>query len=151
MMSCRCACRRRRRQKVHPDVCTGGTSKCGSATSRSVYMAADARVEANRQAREEAGDAEQLEKLRVVRGVVLVGRDKRFWVSSTDENIHKKPKCRCNTNDRKTSSPTVRDSNSTSIAPVRSMTKPSQARNSPLKRSRTWRTPRPRSRRTRTS
>ena len=62
---------RRRRQEVHPDVCTsGGTSKCGSTTSRSGYTAADSRVEANRQVREEAGDARQLEKLRIVRGVV---------------------------------------------------------------------------------
>ena len=150
-------CRRRWRQEVHPVVCTsGGTSKCGSTTSRSGYVASDARVEMNRQAREEAGDARQLEKLRVVRGVVPGGRDKRFWVSWNQ----KQPLTRIFTRSRRADATrtTVRrrlqlsvDSNSTSIAPVRSRTKPPQARNCPLKRSRTWRTPRPRSRRTRTS
>ena len=60
----------------------GGTSKRGSTTSRSGYTAADARVEANRQAREEAGDARQLAKLHVVRGVApntRLGVEKRIW------------------------------------------------------------------------
>ena len=75
-------------------------------------MASDARVEVNRQAREEAGDARQLEKLRVVRGVVPGRKGQKILgglepEAAADENIHKKPTCRCNTNDRKTTSATV--------------------------------------------
>ena len=98
---------------MHPVVCTsGGTSKCGRTTSRSGYVASDALVEVNRQAREEAGDARQLEKLRVVRGVVPGRKGLKILGelesdAAADENIHKKPKCRCNTNDRKTTSATV--------------------------------------------
>ena len=58
------------------------TSKCGSTTSRSGCIAADAQVEANRQAREEAGDAPQGEELRAVRGVALdtrTGVEERTW------------------------------------------------------------------------
>ena len=76
-------------------------------------MASNARVEVNRQAREEAGDARQLEKLRVVRGIVPGRSEKKILgelesEAAADENIHKKPKCRYNTNDRKTTSATVR-------------------------------------------
>ena len=98
---------------MHPVVCTsGGTLKCGSTTSRSGYVASDARVEVNRQAREEAGDARQLEKLHVVRGVVPGRKGYKILgelesEAATDENIHKKSKCRCNTNDRKTTSAIV--------------------------------------------
>ena len=63
-------------------VYVSGTSKCGSTTSRSGYTAADSRVEVNRQVRVEAGDARQLEKLRVFRGVVPDTRpsvEERTW------------------------------------------------------------------------
>ena len=131
---------------MHPVVCTsGGTSKCGRTTSRSGYVVSDARVEVNRQAREEAGDAQQLEKLRVVRGVVFGRKGKEILgelesEAAADEKIHKKPKCRCNTNDRKTTSATVSGQQLDIESTSKIKDKTPQARNSPLKRSRTWRT-----------
>ena len=77
-------------------------------------MASNARVEVNRQAREEAGDARQLEKLRVVRGIVP-GRSgkKKFWASWNQKQpltriFTRSRSADTNTNDRKTTSATVR-------------------------------------------
>ena len=100
---------------MHPHVCASGrTSKRGSTTSRSGYMAADARVEVSRQAREETQDARHVQKHRVVRGLALRrefgghGQDSLVLLvvlmpekilveleseAAADEKINKKLKC----------------------------------------------------------
>ena len=150
MMSCRRTCRRRWRQEVHPDVCTsGGTSKCGSATSRSGCIAADAQVEANRQAREEAGDTRQRD--RCVALDTRTGVEERTWSewagqSSVARQIDAgKMLCALESeaaaDDKISRGAEVSvlherpwqltvESTSTWISPVRSRTKPLQARSS---------------------
>ena len=68
----------------------------------------------------------------------------RCWIKSrrgeleseatTDEKIYKKLKCRCNTNVRETSSVIDSGKQLDMDSPVRSRTKPLQARSSPLKK-----------------